>query len=194
MKNFFLVFLIFSLASCGKKSSNSHKPERIIDPVHVRTLEITQKETVNFHRKEQMTSRYNCKNELVSRKLETLNSLSSKLLINYENRKKAWSYSVYNRRTKSSNKGAFTKNGNFVVDYAPTVFNMKVKNGINDVEYVFNKCTKIQENSQGEKKCVGTVELEKEGMIQIDVYYSAETVPGETHIYPTPESCKPTNH
>lgn len=185
--------MIFNLASCGQKSSNSSKPERRTDPFHERALEITQKETVNFHRKEQMTSRYNCKNELISRKLETLNSLSKKILVNYENRKKAWSYSVYNRRTKSSNKGAFTENGHFVVDYAPTVFNMKVKTGINDVEYVFNKCTKIQENSEGIKECVGTVELEKEGMIQLDVYYSAETVSGERNIYPTPESCKPSN-
>lgn len=191
MKSFILLFLIFNLTSCGKKSSDSHKPERRIDPVHERPLEITQKETVNFHRKEQMTSRYNCKNELISRKLETLNGLSKKILINYENRKKAWSYSVYNRRTKSSNKGAFTENGHFVVDYAPTVFNMKVKTGINDVEYVFYKCTKIQEDSQGKKECVGTLELEKEGMIQLDVYYSAETLPSERHIYPTPESCKP---
>lgn len=183
-----VVSIVMLAGACGKKSSNS-KPERVIDPIHERPLEITQKETINFLRKEQMTSRYNCKGELVSRKLETLNSLSKKITIDYPNRKNAWSYSVYNRRTRSSNRGAITTDGKFVVDYAPTVFNMRVKEGINDVEYIFNKCSQIGKNPQGERVCLGTVTLEKEGMVQLDVYYSSETLAGERFFRPSPESC-----
>jgi len=191
----FQLLLVFSLitlgTSCGKKSSNdSPKPETRIDPIHVRPLEITQKETLTFLRKEQMVNRYDCKGILTSRKLETQNGLSKKITINYSNRKDAWEYSVYNRRTKSSNRGAFTIDGKFVVDYAPTVFNMRVKEGINDVEYVFNKCTLIGTNPKGERVCLGSIELEKEGMVQIDVYYSSEVISGEQNIHPTAESCQ----
>ncbi len=187
--NVLFIFSLLALAgACGKKSSKSN-PERKIDPIRERPLEITQKETVNFIRKEQMTARYNCKGELISQKLETLNSLSKRITIDYPNRKNAWSYSVYNRRTRNSNRGAISTEGKFVVDYAPTVFNMQVKEGINDVEYVFNKCSQIGKDPQGQRVCLGTVALEKEGMIQIDVYYSSETVTGERTIRPSPESC-----
>jgi hypothetical protein len=182
MHKILITILVVSVSACGKDSSNSSKPQRTVDTVHTRPLEVTQKETVRFHRKKQMISRYNCKNELVSRKIETLNGLSKKITIDYENRKKVWSYSVHNRRTKSGNRGALVTDGKFVVDYAPTVFNMHVKSGINDVEYVFNRCTKIGMDQQGQRACLGIIELEKEGMIQIDVYYSSEVLPGEQHI------------
>ena len=192
MKNLMHVLLIVSLVvlagACGKKPSKS-KPDRKIDPVHERPLEISQKEIVNFIRKEQMTARYNCKGDLISRKLETQNSLSKRITIDYPNRKGAWSYSVYNRRTRNSNRGAISTEGKFVVDYAPTVFNMQVKDGINDVEYIFNKCSQVGKDPQGQRVCLGTVTLEKEGMVQIDVYYSSETIPGERTYRPSPESC-----
>lgn len=183
-----IVSLVMLAGACGNKPSKS-KPERKVDPIHERPLEITQRETINFVRKEQMTARYNCKGELISHALETLNSLSKKITIDYPNRKNAWSYSVYNRRTRNSNRGAFSTDGKVVVDYAPTVFNMQVKDGINDVEYIFNKCSQVGKDPQGRPVCLGTVTLEKEGMVQIDVYYSSETIPGERTFRPSPESC-----
>ena len=184
-----MIVTIAALAgACGKKSSKS-KPDSVINPVVERPLEITQRETVNFVRKEQMTARYNCKGELTSHKLETLNSLSKKITIDYPNRKNAWSYSVYNRRTKNRNRGFSSTEGKFVVDYAPTVFNMQVKEGINDVEYIFSNCSQVGKDPQGQVVCLGTVTQEKEGMVQIDVYYSSVTIPGERTFRPTPESC-----
>lgn len=181
-----LLFIVLVASACGKKdSSSSSKPEQNTNPV--RDLELTQRESVSFTRKEQMVSRYDCAGALTSRKIETTNSLSKKITIEYENRKKAWSYEVYNRRTKSSNKGAFVANGNFIVDYAPTVFNMQVKQGINDIEYTFNRCTETQKNPNGDVVCIGKIEVEKEGLIQVDVTYSATVLPGEQHIRP---SCK----
>ena len=181
-----LLFIVLAITACGKKDSGpSSKPEQNTNPV--RDLELTQKEAVSFIRKEQMISRYDCAGNITSRKIETTNSLSKKITIEYENRKKAWSYEVYNRRTKSSKKGAFTDNGNFIVDYAPTVFNMQVKEGINDIEYTFKRCTKTQKNPNGEVVCVGVIEVEREGLIQVDVTYSSTVLPGEQHIRP---SCK----
>lgn len=182
-----IALLILTAAACGKNKSNSNSSKPQVEPIHERQLELTQRESVSFVRREQMVNRYDCKGVLTSRKLETSNSLSSKITINYENRKKAWSYTVYNRRTKSSNMGAFVTDGKFVVDYAPTVFNMRVKAGINDIEYVFNRCTKTQKNPDGETVCIGKVEVEKEGLIQLDVTYSSTVIPGEQTIKP---SCK----
>jgi hypothetical protein len=194
MKTLVLCSLLLCLCACGNKKKSSSggggTPEVVVDPIHTRPLEITQIEAVHFHRKEQMTSRYDCAGLLESRNIETLNYLSEKLTINYVNRKKASSYSVYNRRTRSQNKGFAVSDGKFIVDYAPTVFNMRVKEGMNDIEYIFNKCIEYGKNPQGERICLKE-ELEKEGMIQVDVTYSSEEIPTERHIYRTPESCKP---
>lgn len=185
---FFICLFLMACVSCGKMKSNDKKPEKSIE--QLRESDLTQKETVKFHRKEQMISRYDCNGHITSRKLETLNSLSKKITINYTNRENAWEYKVYNRRTKNSNRGFGMKNGNFVVDYAPTVFNMRVKSGINDVEYTFLKCPKIEMNPQGVKICTAQLEIEAQGIIQVDVYYSSEVIPGEQHLHPSPESCK----
>ena len=181
---------INTYASCGKKSNDQSGPIATSDSFHSRPLEITQKETVTFIRQEQMISRYDCKGMLTSRKIETINSLSKKITIKYENRKKAWDYAVYNRKTKSQLKGAFVNEGKFVTDYAPTVFNMRVKAGINDVEYIFYRCPSITTNEKGEKTCSAPLEVEKEGIVQLDVYYTSETLANEQHIKPSAESCR----
>jgi hypothetical protein len=185
MNKLIFLFLTLTLVSaCGNKKSSSHKPKKQADPVVERELELTQREAVSFVRRQQMVTRYDCAGQITSRKLETTNYLSKKITINYEGRKKAWSYEVYNRRTKSRNQGAFTDDGKFVVDYAPTVFNMHVKEGINDIEYVFIRCTQFGKNEKNETICLKT-EVEKEGLIQLDVTYSSEVLPNEQFIHPT---------
>lgn len=186
MKRSSLLLMVLTLVSaCGNKKASSNKPNKQTEQVVYRDLELTQRESVSFVRREQMVTRYNCTGQIASRKLETTNSLSKKITIEYEGRKKAWSYDVFNRQTKSRNTGAFTANGNFVVDYAPTVFNMHVKEGINDIEYVFNRCTDIGKNPKGETICLGKIEVEKEGLIQLDVIYSSEVLPNERIIQPS---------
>ena len=183
------LLVLLTVVSCGKNTSGK-KPSPLINPIQERLLEVTQKEPVTFLRQEKMVSRYDCQGNLTSRKYETMNSLSKKITINYEHRKTAWDYSVFNRRTRSNKKGALTTDGKFVTDYAPTVFNMRVKKGINDIEYAFYRCTHITLDSEGQKKCMGAIELEKEGIVQLDVYYTAETLRGEQIIKPTSESCR----
>lgn len=195
MKAFVILSLLLSLLACGQKketSSDGGNPDTTVNPVKPRPLEITQIEDIHFNRQQQMTSRYDCARRLISRKRETLNSLAKKLTIDYENRKDAWSYSVYNRRTRSRSMGFGMSEGKFVIDYAPTVFNMRVKKGINDVEYIFNKCIEFGKNPQGQKICLKQ-ELEKEGMVRVNITYSSEEIPTERHIYRSPESCKPSS-
>ena len=185
MKKHILLLLILTLVSaCGNKKASSSQPKKQTDQNEYRDLELTQRESLAFVRKEQMVTRYNCQGQIASRKLETTNSLSSKITINYAGRKKAWSYEVFNRRTKSRNQGAFTKEGKFMVDFAPTVFNMHVKEGINDIEYVFKRCLEFGKNEKNETICLQT-EVEKEGLIQLDVTYSSEILPTERFIHPS---------
>ncbi len=192
MKSLFLLCLFFTLA-CGESSETSSNGETSIDPLeeyHRRPLETTQYEEVSFKRSRQMTVRYDCQGQVTSQGHETISSISKKMTVDYENRKKAWTYDVYNRTTKSGNRGAFVSEGKFVIDYSPTVFNMRVYEGKNLVEYVFNRCTKIEVNPQGNKICTGELEVEKEGIFEITVFYSEEVIPGVREIYPSPESCR----
>jgi len=194
---FILLVSLALIAGCGNsntsgKSKPKDQPTR--QPIQYRPLEMTQRETVRFTRRTQMVSRYNCDGKIISRKNETQNSLSKKITVNYDYNPRAfWGFSVLNRRTNSSSRGVAVGIGKFVVDYAPTVFNMRVKEGINDIEYVFTRCSKIVTNDRNEKVCQGQISVEKEGLIQLDVYYMAETIPGEQHLHPTPESCKQAN-
>jgi hypothetical protein len=197
MKIVFLSVLML-LVACGKPATNSGEtgvePQMPDDPYHSRPLPITQNEEVSFHRREQMTLRFNCAGKLVSKKLETINSLSKTITVDYSNRKKAWSYAGYNRRTRSSNLGFMSAQGKIVIDYAPTVFNMWVKEGDNDVEYVFSRCTQIgKDESTGATICKGSIETEAEGIVRVHVNYSSEVVWGEREIRPSADACRNPN-
>lgn len=187
-----MISTLFLVASCGNRPvQTDSRPEVSKNPLENKPLEITQRETVTFHRLRKMISRYDCTGNVISRKLETMNNLSKKITIDYEERDNIWSYSVFNRRTRSSGKGLFTHKGQFIVDYSPTAFNMRVKSGLNAVAYSISTCSEVGQDENANPVCTGTEEVAKEGIVQLDVYYSSETLPGEDHIHPTPESCKP---
>lgn len=193
MKKLIPILLVL-FASCGPHKSSKPNRERSIDPLeayHQRPLDVTQTEDVLLIRKKQIIVRYDCNGHVTSNQLETVNSLSKKLTAHYENRKASWSYDVYNRTTRNGNKGFLVDHGQFIIDYAPTVFNMKVKDGPNDIEYVYKKCSKITEDANHHKICTGEVLAEKEGIVRVNVTYGVETIPGEKYVHPTPEQCKP---
>lgn len=190
-----LMMLTFS---CGLKIKDSGVgPVTTIDPLeayHQRPLVTTQLETVRITRKKQVVVRYDCNDHVTSNGLETINSLAKKMTINYENRKNAWSYDVYNRTTRDGKKGAFVSEGKFVIDYSPTVFNMKVNEGFNQVEYVFKKCPNIGKDPYGNKICLGEPVTEKEGIFEIQILYNVDIIPGELIVKPTPEQCRPSSN
>lgn len=186
--------LLVSLVSCGRHKSSGPSNVRSVDPLeayHQRPLEVTQTEDVSLIRKKQIIVRYDCNGHVTSNKLETINFLSKKLTAKYENRKEAWSFDVYNRTTRDGNRGVFVTQGQFVIDYSPTVFHMKVNEGPNDIEYVYKRCTKISEDANHKKICSGELLTEKEGIVRVNVTYDVEIIPGEQTIRPTPEQCKP---
>lgn len=205
MKNLLLLCLLFTTISCldgpvnpfwlvsaltndsddstKKKNKKQREPEW-------RPLEVSQVDDVYFYRRKQMVVRYDCNGHVTSHKLEKVSTnLSKKMTVRYENRKKCWSYSVVNRRTHSRG-GTWNKDcGEFTIDLSPHLSRMRVKEGINDVEYVFRRCTKIERDQYGTKKCVGAIEVEKEGILQINVHYQNEILDGTREYRPTPQEC-----
>ena len=56
--------------------------------------------------------------------------------------------------------------------------------------YVFERCTEFGKDPNGNVICTGKVETEKEGIIQIDVSYSSEILPGEDILRLSKEICE----
>lgn len=195
-----MLILLMSTSSClpllyvdalipEEEKKKSEKP--VVEPITFRPLEITQYETVKFYRHKKMTTRFDCDGHVLSHQLETIKQdLSKTMTINYANRKNAWSYSVLNRRTRTNSGTSFQKEGKFTIDYSPTVFHMRVKEGFNDIEYVFNKCSEISKNPAGVNICTGVVSVEKEGIMQLDMVYEELILAGRNEVRPTPESCQ----
>lgn len=188
MLNYLILALLVLATSCGKKKSSAPVLMNAEDTYHSRALSITQKEKINFIRNKQMVSKYDCTKTLISRKLEREEKLTTRIIINYENRKNVWSYSVYNRTTKDGKGTFFTSDGKIYISFRPTVFYMQIKEGINEIEYVFNSCTQVGKDSNGQDVCLGIESVEKEGILQLEVVYSKETLP-EKHVYPDAAEC-----
>jgi hypothetical protein len=191
MKTPIILFILLAFSACGRKHSEK-KPSNSSINEAVKVYEVTQREDVHFVRKEKMVSRFDCLGNIVSHKLETQNSLSKKITVDYENRKNAYRFSVVDTKDKSFiriNQYRFKK-GVFTIDYAPTLFNLRVKEGQNEIVYAFERCTEYGKDSNGNLICTGKLEIEKEGIVQIDVTYSSEVLPGEDIHRPSKESCK----
>lgn len=192
MKPQIFLLVLLGLSSCGKKNSGNHKPNFNSLRVSEKVFEVTQKEQVHIVRKEKMVTRYDCQGNETSHKLETQNSLEEKITIEYENRKNAYRFSVVHTKDKSFirlNQYRF-KNGTFKIDFAPNPFNIRVKEGLNEIVYTFERCTEFGKDPNGNVICTGKVETEKEGIIQIDVSYSSEVLPGEDIHRPSKKSCE----
>lgn len=156
---------------------------------HTRSLSVTQTYQADFVRKKTMYVYYDCDGNIKSSGYETSNTLSKKLTVDYWNRKSAWSYNIYNRTTKIGFTG-LTNEGKFIVDHSPTFNHIKVNTGTNFIEYVFYKCSSPGQDPQsGFPKCLVPLEVEKEGIMEVNVSYSIELLPGQVDIHPSQETC-----
>jgi hypothetical protein len=192
MKSYILLLSLLVLASCGGKNSSGSHSSSIspLEAFHQRPLDITDHKQISFVRKKKMTTQYDCNGLVSSRGYVTQNSLSKKIEVKYPGTRQAWRSDIYNRTTKK-NLILSGANYKFTVDHSPTAFNLKVDTGTNLIEYAFYDCLQFGLNDKGEKICLSE-ETEKEGIIQVDVEYRVDLVPGEDFIYPPKESCNKT--
>ncbi len=169
-----------------KKKHHSTQQEEF----HRRPLETTQNDSVDFYRKKQMVTVYDCNGHVVSHSVQTVKKhLSKTFTIDYPGRKKAWSINILNRRNGSQPVFPSRDEGQFTVDLSPTLNHIRVSEGLNEIEYVFYKCPEVVVNPSGTKTCKSAPTVEKEGIFVLDVHYEVINLPGESEVRPQPSQC-----
>ena len=146
---------------------------------------------VNLVRKNQRVLRYNCKDELVSDKVETVNSIQKTLLVKPTQTENLWSFNAINKNNNSRTGGILNNAGKLTLNISPTVFHMRVTPGVNQIEYTFEYCRHFikEEGLSGKAEACTEGFEEQRGEIYVFVNYSEELLPGEMVIKPTPASC-----
>ena len=97
---------------------------------------------VTLVREQQRTIRYDCEDNIISDKIETINSVSKRMRIDPLDSEGAWSFSAnmggdYGGSMQGSS-------GYFTIDMSPTVFNIQVYEGMNEIDYIFRYCYDVQ--------------------------------------------------
>lgn len=184
MQKLILFSISILLFSCGgqlidKDENNENNPE-----------------SVDLVRKKQRTLRYNCSGELVSNEIETINHVSKRMEVHPDDDDDLWGFSATIRgNTKGHLEGS---KGIFTIDIAPTVFNLRVYEGLNEVEYKFNYCDDVRVrtitdddgNESKETYCASSVYIGEEGKVYLQVTETVEMIPGEREIRRTGSSCE----
>ncbi len=184
MKVFNLTLLLMLISSCGGE---------IIDPNQ--NSEKNPQE-VTLVRQQQLTKRYDCYGNLISSKLETINSVSKKYEIKPKEIENVWSFNASNG---SEIRGSLTNNtGVFTIDMAPTLLNIRVYSGMNEIRYEFRYCDDQRQRtiqngdgtSRTETYCANIPTTKEHGSIFINVTYKVEIIPGNRQIRRSAEACR----
>ncbi len=170
-----ILFLLIILASCEKLSKTDYASES--NPY---------KETLI--RKQQRVIRYNCKGEIRSDKIETINSVSRIYTLEPKETKNLYDFDAVNKTTnsKAGRLGAFNQ-GIFTLDLAPTIFNIKAIEGVNEIAWSFYYCSKLN----SDKRCIGNPELKESGTLYIEFKQEVQFINEISEIRPTKEECAP---
>lgn len=181
--NYLLTLSLFTLVSCGGELINQDKN----DEKNPKKVELV--------RQNQRTQRFNCDNQVTSDKVETINSVSKKFEVKPKDKEHLWSFSASNG---SEVKGRLANNtGIFTLDIAPTVFNIRVYPGLNEIDYSFSYCDdkKIRETRHSDgtisKKeyCVHSPIKREEDSLFFDIIYKVEELPGVRVIRMDGQNC-----
>jgi hypothetical protein len=168
------LLLSLTLSGCQQVSKTDHQTEQ-------NALEET------YLRKHQRTIRFNCDGVAVSDQIETINSVSRTYTLAPKFKKNLWGFSATNVTTRSSAGGLWNNLGKFTLDLAPTVFNIRAREGLNQIEWKFTYCSK---RSTEEHTCLEPLEVKEEGRMFIRVTQQTVLEPGLREIRPTPEQCQ----
>lgn len=150
---------------------------------------------VTLTRKQQRTIRYDCDGNVSSDRIETTNSVSKRMRIDPKDSAGLWSFRA---STAGNSRGTVSGNsGYFTIDMSPTVFNLQVYEGMNEIDYLFRHCYDIRtrtetddEGSEYEVRfCNEPVVDGESGQIFIDVTYVVERSEDPREIRKTPEEC-----
>jgi hypothetical protein len=137
----------------------------------------------------QRVIRYDCNNQVTSDKMETVKSPIQNVSI------KPFEYTnLYSSEFKNLTNGSSPSTLNltdFVIDMAPSAFNMKVEEGINKIEYKFLYCDQTVVDAQGQTTCAKAPDVRESGTFFLNISYVQQNLDGFLELKPSPEECKP---
>lgn len=174
MNKLLLVTFLVILSSCENVSKTDFA-----------SAESPFKETIV--RKKQRVIRYNCKGEIQSDKVESLNGLWKIYTIEPKVKTNLFDFVAVNKTTgsKAGRLGVF-KTGVFTLDLAPTLFNINAVEGLNVIDWSFHYCSKPIENHG----CSVKTEVKESGTFYIDIKYEVEFINEIDEVRPSKEECK----
>lgn len=140
-----------------------------------------------FTRKKQQTKRYNCLGEVVSNSLETINSLTKSFKILSATGESPYRFIATADRSSDSGGFVIGRFGAFTVDFAPSLFNLQVYEGLNEIRYQFIYCSKKDEDTN---ECLEPLRYSKEESFWIDVKYRVILLEGIREIKPSEQECQ----
>ncbi len=173
-----LALIAFNLASCTT-----------VDPDET-SAENPSRDTII--RKKQLTRRYNCEGDLVSEKIETTNSLSKTYRISPDERSHLWGFTATGVSSGDSHGALWGTQGQFTVDLAPTVFNIKINPGLNEIKYTFSYCYEVGVDPvTGDEQCAHTPEETEPKSFWLDIEYKVVELNGAREFRPSEADCQP---
>jgi hypothetical protein len=178
MNLMFFVLVLASLASCTEVDPDSTSEN---SPYHDSII-----------RKKQRTIRYNCDGVVTSDKVETINSLSRVYKIEPQNRSNLWNFRATGVQSDDTAGSLWGKKGKFTVDMSPTLFNIQVYPGLNEIRYQFAHCYEIVTDPvTDETQCAHTPEYTETKSFWLDIEYKVVTLEGFREVRPSEDSCNP---
>jgi hypothetical protein len=172
MKNILMLLCAFSLVACETISKTEHQTEG------------SALESV-ITREQQRVVRYDCKNKVISDKIETINSVSKQYGLSPKKTSKLYDFKAKNETTHKTAGHLWSNNGVFTLDLAPTVFNIDAVEGMNKISWSFSYCEKNKDGN-----CVSTPEIKESGVLYIHIRQDKIVKEGYQEIKPSKDECK----
>lgn len=143
-------------------------------------------------RKKQRTQRLACNGSIVSDKVETINSLSKIYKIDPEKGSNLWDFRAEGVQSGDVAGGLWGRKGKFTVDMSPTLFNIQVYPGLNEIKYRFAYCyEKVTDPVTDNTQCAHTPEWTEEKSFWLEIEYKVVLLDGTRVISPSEDDCHP---
>ena len=143
-------------------------------------------------RKKQRQIKYDCDGHVVSDKVVTINSLSKIYKIAPENRSNLWSFRARGVQSGDTAGGLWGTKGKFTVDMAPSLFNIQIYPGLNEIKYRFAYCYEVVTDPVTDNtQCAHTPEWTDEKSFWLDIEYKVVTLDGFREVRPSEDECHP---
>lgn len=144
-------------------------------------------EQVHLTRTFQRQITYDCDGFLVSDDIVTVNSPTKRVSIQPDRRSNFLYANYYNYTTMDSKHG--DTNYHFYIDLSPSLFNLHVERGLNEIEYEFFYCDETYVDHNGSRHCTHSPYVGERGTLYVNVTYSEYMESEVRHRHPVTGEC-----